>query len=66
MFNVSIYDWSMSICSCSLIKPKFINISYAYVKIEIFHSINYFDKSNFIIKLLKIETLVFYATQNSH
>jgi len=30
-----------------------------YVQIEIFDSLNYFDESMILIKLLKIETLVF-------
>jgi len=29
-------------------------------------SLNYFDKSIIVIKLLKIDTVIFHATQNSH
>jgi len=68
MIDSSIYDWTTIICSCSLNKPKILNIpnEYVYVQIEICDSLNYFDKPIIILKLLKIETLVFHATQNSH
>jgi len=33
-----------------------------YVLIEIFDALNYFDKSIIVIKLLKIETVLFHAT----
>jgi len=68
MMNISIYYWTFIICSCSLTKPKLLNIpnEYLYVQIEIFDSLNYFDKPIIVIKLLKIETLVFLATQKSH
>jgi len=68
MINSFIYDWTMIIHSCILTKSKLLNISneYVYVKIKIFDSLNYFDKSIIVIKLLKKETLVFHATQNSH
>jgi len=67
MFNSSIYDWSMLMCSYSLTKPKLLNIPNVcvYVYIEIIDSLNYFDKSIIVRKLHKIETLVFQATQNS-
>jgi len=68
MFNSSIYDWTMIICSCSLTKPKVLNTpnEYVYVQIEILDSLNYFDMSIIVRQLLKIETLDFHATQNSH
>jgi len=68
MMNSSIYDLTIIICSCSLTKPKLLNNPnvYLYVQIEIFDSLNYFDKPIIVIKLLKIETLVFLATQKSH
>jgi len=64
----SIDEWIMSMCSCSLTKPKHKNIpnENVYVKIEIFDSLNYFDKSIIVIKLLKIDTEIFQTTQNSH
>jgi len=68
MINKSIYDWTMIICSCNKTKPKLLNIpnENVYVYIEIFDSLNYFDKPIIVITSLKIETLVFRATQISH
>jgi len=68
MINSSIYDWTMIMCSCSLTKPKLLYIpsEYVYVYIEILDSLNYFDKSIIVIKLLKIDTVIFHTTQNSH
>jgi len=53
--------------SYSLTKPKLLIIPNVcvYVYIEIIDSLNYFDKSIIVRRLLKIETLVFHATQNS-
>jgi len=68
MINSSIYDRTMIMCSSILPKPKLLNIpnEYVYGYIEIFDFLNYFDKSIIVINLLKIETLVFHATQKSH
>jgi len=54
-------------CFYSLTKPKHLNIPNVcvYVYIEILDSLNYFDKSIIVRKLIKIEPLVFHATQNS-
>jgi len=66
MNNSSIYDWTMIMCSCSLTKPKRLNIPNEYVCVNRnLDFLNYFDKSIMVIKLLIIETLVFHATQNS-
>jgi len=64
MINRSIYDWTMIICSFSLTKPKLLNIlnEYVYVQIVTFDSLNYSDKPIIVIMLLKIQSLVFYAT----
>jgi len=58
MINSSIYDWTLIIWLFSLTKPKLLNIpnELVYVEIEIFDSLNYFDKPIIVITLLKIET----------
>jgi len=68
MINNSIYDCTMIMCSFSLTKQKILNIpnEYVYVQIEIVDFSNYFDMSIIVIKFLRIETLVFHATQYSH
>jgi len=54
-------------CYYSLTKPKHLNIPNVcvYVYIELSDSLNYSVKSIIVRKLLKIESLVFHATQNS-
>jgi len=68
MVNSSIYELTIIMCSCSLAIPKLLNIpnNYEYVKIEIFWFLKLLWQVCYHNKVFKLETLVFYATQNSH
>jgi len=68
MINSSIYDFTIIMCCYSLTIPKLLNIpnEYVYVQIEIYWFLKLLWQVYYRYKVFKIETLVFYATQNTH
>jgi len=63
-FNNFLYNRTMSICSCSLVKSMFPIILNVCVYKDMFDSLNYFEQYIIQIMLPKIEILAFHATQN--
>jgi len=64
-FNYSIYNRRI-MSSCIITNHKYSNIPKVYEPIQLFDSLNILEQSMILIILLKIETLVVRATQNSH